>query len=71
MDANQLIPDDRLSFYGLLERVSDYSQDDPVHNNVDLFSVSTSPNTCSNFQLRPLRFCIATSARRSSFCFAG
>src|SRR5215831_13386371 len=38
LDANQLIPDNRLSFYGLLERVSDYSQDDPVHNNVDLFS---------------------------------
>jgi len=38
LDTNQLIPDDRLSFYGLLERVSEYSQDDPVHNNVDLFS---------------------------------
>src|SRR5262249_7718390 len=37
LDANQLIPDDRLSFYGLLERVSEYSQDDPVHSLVALW----------------------------------
>jgi hypothetical protein len=37
LDANQLIPDDRLSFYGLLERVSDYSEDDPVHSTGGLY----------------------------------
>jgi hypothetical protein len=37
LDANQLIPDDRLSFYGLLARVSDYSQDDPVHSTEGLY----------------------------------
>jgi hypothetical protein len=36
-DANQLIPDDQLSFYGLLVRVSDYSQDDPVHSTERLY----------------------------------
>jgi hypothetical protein len=37
LDANQLIPDDQLSFYGLLARVSDYSQDDPVHSTEGLY----------------------------------
>jgi hypothetical protein len=37
LDANQLIPDHRLSLYGLLARVSDYSQDDPVHTTESLF----------------------------------
>jgi hypothetical protein len=37
LDANQLIPDNRLSLYGLFKRVSDYSQDDPVHNTENLW----------------------------------
>jgi hypothetical protein len=37
LDANQLIPDDQLSLYGLLARVSDYSQDDPVHSTEGLY----------------------------------
>jgi hypothetical protein len=37
LDANQLIPDDRISLYGLLTRVSDYSQDDPVHSTEGLY----------------------------------
>jgi hypothetical protein len=36
LDANQLIPDDRLSFYGFA-RASDYSQDDPVHSTEGLY----------------------------------
>jgi hypothetical protein len=37
LDANQLIPDDRLSLYGLLARVSDYSQDDPgLYRGIDI-----------------------------------
>ena len=37
LDANQLIPDNKLSLYRLFKRVSDYSQDDPVHNTEDLW----------------------------------
>jgi hypothetical protein len=37
LSAPDLIPDDKLSFYGLLQRVSDYSQDDPVHSAEGLY----------------------------------
>jgi len=65
-DANQLIPDDRLSFYGLLERVSDYSQDDPVHNNVDLFSGIDTAYNVFRFSVEALAHASAHS--RNHFC---
>jgi len=71
LDANQLIPDDRLSFYGLLERVSDYSQDDPVHNNVDLYSGIDIAYNVFRFSVEALALLHRPAARHSLWCFAG
>ena len=35
--ATDLIPDDKLSIWDLIDRASEYSQDDPVHNKADLY----------------------------------